>query len=652
MVTHGTYRNFDLLITPADGDSYATYVIKSPAGEAQSSFPRTATATAERVLKDADRTERQVREAGTELFEALFTSDVEQRFMSSRAIAKSTGAGLRVRLNLAVPELSQVPWEYMYRADERKWLGLLTETPLVRFIPKEGTPAPLRVEPPLRVLVVLPSAEGAARGIDIEEELGVIHEATAELVQSGFLEITPLRNATFSAVQDLLRDTNPHIFHFVGHGMFDPDAGEGSLAFDSKDGRLDFVSGSMLATQLNEYDMIRLVVLNSCRGSRSSATDNLSGAAQTLTAAGIPAVVAMQEEVTDGAAILFARELYRALARGEPVDTAVVRGRLRLAVETQTPRIEWGTPTLYMRSDDGRLFDVPAAGRQQTGLDGDDWDLLMKRLARGGVTPIVGWSMTSPALPSRQEIADAMASESGYPIHDSADLPKVAQYVAVTDDKLAPKEEVAALVRDKTLNDLGDGAVAYQALAELPVPVYLTTNFDDLLHQALSSAGKTPTREVCPWRNPPPESSSPLVAPTPERPLVYHLYGHPSDPASMVLTEDDYFDYVVAVSRHKSIMSTSVTQALSATSLVLLGYHLEDWMFRVLIRGLVAAAEGAARGTSVAVQLPPSEADAKYAEEYLAVLFSATDENRLRVYWGSHTDFALDLRDRWKAHKT
>ena len=42
---------------------------------------------------------------------------------------------------------------------------------------------------------------------------------------------------------------------------------------------------------------------------------------------GIPAVVAMQYEITDTAALAFAAGFYEALARGKPVDQAVTKGQ-------------------------------------------------------------------------------------------------------------------------------------------------------------------------------------------------------------------------------------------------------------------------------------------------------------------------------------
>jgi biotin carboxyl carrier protein len=67
--------------------------------------------------------------------------------------------------------------------------------------------------------------------------------------------------------------------------------------------------------------------------------------------------VAMQYEITDKAAIEFSRDFYDAVADGLPVDAAVTEARAAVSMDSM---LEWGTPVLYMRSPDGRIFDLSA----------------------------------------------------------------------------------------------------------------------------------------------------------------------------------------------------------------------------------------------------------------------------------------------------
>ena len=123
------------------------------------------------------------------------------------------------------------------------------------------------------------------------------------------------------------------------------------------------VSGHYLGTLLHDEKSLRLAVLNACEGARTSTSDPYAGTAQQLVRQGIPAVIAMQFEVSERTAATLSREFYRSLADNYPVDAALAEARK--AIYTQGQDIEWGIPVLYMRSPDGHLFDVgPATDRQ------------------------------------------------------------------------------------------------------------------------------------------------------------------------------------------------------------------------------------------------------------------------------------------------
>ena len=176
--------------------------------------------------------------------------------------------------------------------------------------------------------------------------------------------------------------------------------------------------------------------------------------------------------------------------------------------------------------------------------------------------------------------------------------------------------------------------------------MFITTNYDDSMYRALVAVGKDPRREVCRWNSSPALSeepspfADPAYAPTPASPLVYHLHGRLGLPESLVLTEDDYLDFLVAVAADPKVLPHHIQRALAGTSLLFIGYRLADWDFRVIHRGLVAASEASLRRLSVTVQLNASDAAREYLDRYFSAL-------KLRVYWGSATDFVADLVNRW-----
>jgi hypothetical protein len=65
----------------------------------------------------------------------------------------------------------------------------------------------------------------------------------------------------------------------------------------------------------------------------------------------------MQYPITDRAAIEFSRSFYEAIADGLPVDIALAEARKSVSVAINNT-LEWGTPVLFMRSEDGVLFKI------------------------------------------------------------------------------------------------------------------------------------------------------------------------------------------------------------------------------------------------------------------------------------------------------
>ena len=112
-------------------------------------------------------------------------------------------------------------------------------------------------------------------------------------------------------------------------------------------GSHDVLWASELADMLKDKG-IKLVVLNSCQTSQSdSRSFEASGVATTLIQAGIPAVIGMQLSIDDAAAIKFSTRFYDALAEGDRLEEALVKGR-RAMLSMDTSQY-WGVPTLYMR---------------------------------------------------------------------------------------------------------------------------------------------------------------------------------------------------------------------------------------------------------------------------------------------------------------
>jgi hypothetical protein len=298
-----------------------------------------------------------IRDLGRGLFKALLPSEIASCYRSSLGTARAGGKGLRIRLRLDAPELALLPWEYLYDDAEGEHTCLVRGTPVVRHIEMARPPQPLTIRPPLRILGMIASPADLP-DLDVGREKQQMEEAIRHLRDEGRVTVQWLAGQTARDLQKAMLGGPWHVFHFIGHGDFD--GSEGQVALADERGRSRLLSATQLGQLLAGHDSLRLVVLNSCEGARASATDLFSSTGAVLTRRGIPAVVSMQDAITDRAALEFSRMFYDAIAGGLPVDAALTEARIAIST-TMGDTFEWGTPVLYMRSSDGRLFDIDAA---------------------------------------------------------------------------------------------------------------------------------------------------------------------------------------------------------------------------------------------------------------------------------------------------
>lgn len=373
------YKDFDLLIQPAGtlNGRYRASVIQSPGGEASHDFQLPFqkmeienyllrfNPSRQGVRGTVSSEEAKAVEFGAGLFNAVFRGDVENCLVRSLDAVRANREGLRIRLRLNdAPELASLPWEYLY--NKPNFFALSSETPIVRYQHLSESIEPLRITPPVRVLVMISSPSGYPR-LKVTREWRQLKRALASLEEAGLVKLERMHAATLSALQEQIRQATRnnegyHIFHFIGHGGYLNDSQTGILIFENDKKQAHEVSGTVLGTFLREQGSVRLVVLNACEGARASLTDPFAGTAQSLIQKGIPAVIAMQFAITDGAAITFADNFYKAIADGDPVDAALSEARRAMyarALEKEVSvRIEWGTPVLYLRAQEAQIFQI------------------------------------------------------------------------------------------------------------------------------------------------------------------------------------------------------------------------------------------------------------------------------------------------------
>ncbi len=280
-------------------------------------------------------------------------------------------------------------------------------------------------------------------------------------------------------------------------------------------------------------------------------------------------------------------------------------------------------------------------------LTDSEWKRLIARINDGLCTPFLGAGVCYGTLPLGGEIARELAEKYRYPFEDREDLARVAQFIAVQEDHRTPKEELVERLEGIAPPNFRDGDEPHGVLAELPFPVYLTTNYDDFMVKALEERRKRPYREMCRWNDLIQDEPSIFekqldYQPHPALPLVFHLHGH-TRAESLVLTEDDYLRFLARMASDEKLLPEPVKKALRLPALLFVGYRLADWNLRVLLQGLRTTRET----LSIVVMPPPKgpgpvqEVSQKYLERYY-------DEIGLRVYWGTAREFCGELRRRWR----
>ena len=298
---------------------------------------------------------------GGELADALLVGPTGDLYNQARSAAIAKGHGVRLWLSLGkAPGLLSVPWEFLYL--QPTFLASQRKTPIVRFLSTHAPVAPRRIENTVRILGVVASPDGLPK-LDVAQERKRVDDALGKARQDREVTIDWLDPATRKELRLALQQGEYHILHFVGHSGYVAESdvahgggGGGVLFLENENRSAAQVSDAQLVNLLADQDSLRLVVLNSCEGARTSAMDPFAGIATSIVALGIPAVVAMQFEISDEAAITFAEELYQSLiARQDPIDVAVAEARK--AVFTEVNETEWATPVLFLRNEDGRLFD-------------------------------------------------------------------------------------------------------------------------------------------------------------------------------------------------------------------------------------------------------------------------------------------------------
>jgi tetratricopeptide (TPR) repeat protein len=379
------YEDFELEIgsdLPVGGGPQQYYgrVVRSPAGEApktQVKFWFSAPGELAKLRGELEnavleiddknrqgpttRGEQVLRDFGRGVFRSVFTDvpSIQRIYERSKGAAQD----LRIKLRIEAADLAGLPWEYLYDEDDMPGFVSLTR-PIVRYLETAGSVGRMGVKGPLRILGMIadPSTSEWPK-LNVVKERDRINRGIDSLQHEGKVDFQWVPGGSGRDLMKKLLEGEWHIFHFIGHGGVEealPGAGaSGFVVMVDEDGRPVKKFAADLAMMLTGAKRsMRLIMLNCCESARINVGDRFGNPAIGLMKTGwLPAVVAMQFPITDSAAISMSEGFYAALAGNRPIDDAVTLARKFIQEKS---RVEWGIPVLYMRSSDGRIFDVEA----------------------------------------------------------------------------------------------------------------------------------------------------------------------------------------------------------------------------------------------------------------------------------------------------
>jgi hypothetical protein len=630
-------------------------------------------------------------EYGKSLTDSLFGDPlVLSAFTAALASAQTSGSVLRIRLLIgpSAPELHALYWETLLHPQTGASLCTDENILFSRYLSSlDWRPVHLRPKGDLSALIAVANPSNLSdyqnlAAIDVDGETQRAQESLGPIKIATLPEKTaegkePFRT-TLKNLIDKVREASPDILYLVCHGALSRD--EPMLWLEDDEGKAAVTPGTELVTRLRELtERPLLVVLASCQSAgHPTYGEALAALGPRLAEGGIPAVIAMQANISLKTIAELMPVFFSELQKDGQIDQAlaVARGAVR-------DHADYWMPALFMRLKSGRVWYTPGFGEGRGAFE--KWPSIVRTISRGLCTPILGPGLYESMLGSPREIARRWAETYDYPMapYERESLPQVAQFLAVNQYAQAPYDELEDSlkkdIRTRFTADLppelsANGASLdqmidavgvirrklspiepYRVLAELPLPVYITTNWNNLLASALKEVGKEPTIVLCPWNDYIEQLQADFdqnFKPTVDHPLVYYLFGKLSEPESVVLTEDDYFDYLIGVTRNKELIPSVVRSALVNSALLFLGFQLDDWQFRVLFRSIRAQQGGELLGRypHIGVQLEPEEGrilEPERARKYLEGYFS-TGAN-ISLYWGRAEDFLKELHERWQA---
>jgi hypothetical protein len=295
----------------------------------------------------------------------------------------------------------------------------------------------------------------------------------------------------------------------------------------------------------------------------------------------------------------------------------------------------------------------------RTKLDELTWDMIIDRLHSRRCVPFLGAAAnirsdvrSYTGLPLGGDLAEAFAAKLAYRKGAPPELARIALEFEVRTDRAY----LLAFLHE-TLNETElEPSPLLLTLAELQPKLIVTTNYDRLLERALKGRADFTTLIQPPegFEDTPETHERFAALQQYSGTIVYKIHGTFGNGSAdgvnessedlglpITITEDDYIDFLTVHEKDSVRIGVPnlVRKIITPSTLLFLGYSLQDWDFRTIYRGLIERLNKHQARRSFAIQHNPPEYWVAYWEKKGIDIYS------IDLY-----DFAEDLKARYR-HK-
>jgi len=212
--------------------------------------------------------------------------------------------------------------------------------------------------------------------------------------------------------------------------------------------------------------------------------------------------------------------------------------------------------------------------------------------------------------PIGTRLSESLATESHYTVRyprgSTSDLQKVALDFEIQKSRSLLVSRIRTAVHENR-----QPSPILRALAELNIPIVITTNYDQLFEKALRLHAKAPVISVYKKNDSNAHHATDDYTfgeePRAQEPFVFKIHGDVDVPESIVVTDEDYIHFVLRMSDKGDFypVPETIRYRLQKWPTVFLGYSLIDYNLRLLFKTLRWRVDPARRPDAYSVDRSP-----------------------------------------------